>query len=125
MQESGENYLETIYILQQEGKDVHSVDVAKTLGFSRPSVSRAMGLLKEAQYIKVAKNGEISLTKTGLKRAEELFHKKEALTRFLMMTADISEETAEKDACKMGHFIQEETFQGILNFMKQVDEYEA
>lgn len=125
MQESGENYLETIYILQQEGKAVHSVDVAKTLGFSRPSVSRAMGLLKEAQYIKVAKNGEISLTKTGLKRAEELFHKKEALIRFLMMTADISEETAEKDACKMEHFIQEETFQGILNFMKQVDEYEA
>lgn len=125
MQESGENYLETIYVLQQEGNAVHSVDVAKALGFSKPSVSRAMGLLKDAQYIEIAKNGEISLTKTGLKKAKDLFHKKEALTRFLMMTADISEEAAEKDACKMEHFIQEETFQGIINFMKQVDEYEA
>ena len=125
MQESGEKYLETIYILKQEGNPVHSVDVAKALGYSKPSVSRAMGLLKGAQYIEIAKNGEISLTKTGLKKAKDLSHKKEALTRFLMMTADISEETAQKDASKMEHFIQEETFRGILNFMKQVDEYEG
>ncbi|MGN0132604.1 MAG: metal-dependent transcriptional regulator [Lachnospiraceae bacterium] len=125
MQESGENYLETIYLLQQAGNVVHSVDVAKALGFSKPSVSRAMGLLKDAHYIEVARNGEISLTKTGLKKAKDLSLKREALTRFLMMTADVSRETAEKDACKMEHFIQEETFQGVLKFMKQVDEYEA
>lgn len=124
MKESGENYLETIYLLQKEGNAVHSVDVAKTLGFSKPSVSRAMGLLKNAQYIEIAKNGEITLTKTGLKKAKELSQKHEAITRFLMMTADVSQETAEKDACKMEHFIQDETFKGILKFMKQVDEYE-
>ncbi len=125
MHESGENYLETIYLLQKDGGIVHSVDVAKALGFSKPSVSRAMGLLKNADYIEIAKNGEISLTKTGIKKAKDLSRKHEAITRFLMMTADISQETAEKDACKMEHFIQDETFKGILNFMKQVDEYEV
>lgn len=125
MHESGENYLETIYLLQKEGNIVHSVDVAKALGFSKPSVSRAMGLLKNANYIEIAKNGEISLTKSGLKKAKDLSQKHEAITRFLMMTADVSQEIAEKDACRMEHFIQDETFKGILNFMKQVDEYEA
>lgn len=125
MQESGENYLETIYLLQQEKQTVHSVDVAKALGFSKPSVSRAMGLLKDAQYIDIARGGELSLTKSGLAKAEDIAAKHDALTRFFMMTADVEQDVAEKDACRMEHFIQEKTFQGILNFMKQVDEYQG
>lgn len=124
MKESGGNYLETIYLLQSEGKAVHSVDVAKALGFSKPSVSRAMGLLKEAQYIEIAQNGVITLTKTGQKKAKELTEKSDVITRFLMMTADVDQEVAEKEASKMKHFIQNETFKGIKNFMKQVEEYE-
>ena len=124
-QESAENYLETIYLLQKEGNVVHSVDVARALGFSKPSVSRAMGLLKDTKLIEIPQNGEISLTKAGLTKAEELWQKRRELTRFLMMTADVSEQAAEKEACRMAHFIQEETYRGILNFMKQVDECEA
>ncbi len=124
MQESGGNYLETIYLLQKEGKDVHSVDVAKALGFSKPSVSRAMGLLKDAEYIEVAKNGVITLTKSGQKKAKELSDKEDLIVKFLMMTTDVKQEVAEKEASKMKHFIQNETVKGIKSFIKQVEEYE-
>lgn len=124
MNASGGNYLETIYRLGKENKTVRSIDVAKALKVSKPSVSRAMGLLKDAGYIEIPQSGEISFTKAGLKKAEDLVKKHESIVRFLMMTADVSQETAEKDAYEMKHFIQEETFQGILKFMKQVDEYE-
>lgn len=124
MNVSGETYLETIYRLGKEKETVRSVDVARALNVSKPSVSRAMGLLKDAGYIEIPKGGEISFTKAGLKKAEDLVKKHENIVRFLMMTADISQETAEKDAENMKHFIQEETFKGILKFMKQVDEYE-
>ena len=124
MSVSGENYLETIYRLGKENKTVRSIDVARALEVSKPSVSRAMGLLKDAGYIEIPQSGEISFTKTGLKKAEDLVKKHENIVRFLMMTADVSQETAEKDADNIKHFIQEETFKGIMNFMKQVDEYE-
>lgn len=124
MNVSGENYLETIYRLGKENKVVRSIDVARALNVSKPSVSRAMGLLKNAGYIEIPGSGEISFTKAGLKKAEDLVKKHESIVRFLMMTADVSRETAEKDAGNMKHFVQEETFKGILKFMKQVDEYE-
>lgn len=124
MQESGENYLKTIYLLHNEGGAVHSVDIARTLNFSKPSVSRAMGLLKDRKFIEIAKNGEITLTAAGRKKAKAIVDKQEALTRFFMMTADVPEEVAVQEACKMEHFIQDETYRGICNFMKQVDEYQ-
>lgn len=124
MQESGENYLKTIYLLQNETGTLHSVDVARALNFSKPSVSRAMGLLKDEKYIEIAKNGEITLTVAGRKKAKDIVEKQEALTRFFMMTADVSEEVAAQEACKMEHFIQEKTYRGICHFMKQVDEYQ-
>ncbi len=123
MQESRENYLETIYMLGKEKTAVHAIDVARTLGFSKPSVSRAMGLLKEDGYIEITSGSEIVLTKNGKKLAEAIAKKHEILTRFLMMTADVPEEIAEQDACHMEHFIQDETLAGIQNFMKQVEEY--
>ena len=120
MQQSGRTYLETIYLLKRENGRVKSIDVA--LGFSKPSVSRAMGKLKAEGYLEVGEKGELILTKEGNKIAKELVEKQETLTQFLMMTADVDQETAEDDARKMMHFISKKSFQGIRNFIKQVEE---
>lgn len=122
MQQSGQTYLETIYLLKRENGHVKSIDVAKALGFSKPSVSRAMGKLKAEGYLEVGEKGELILTKEGNKIAKELVEKQETLTQFLMMTADVDQETAEDDARKMMHFISKKSFQGIRNFIKQVEE---
>lgn len=121
MKESGKNYLLTIYRLQQAGITVHSIDVAKALDFSKPSVSRAMGLLKDAQFIEIAKGGAITLTKTGLKTAKELEERTDVLTKFLLMTADTDTETAVVDAGKMAFTIQDATYKGICKFIKEVE----
>ena len=122
MQQSGQPYLETIYLLKRENGHVKSIDVAKALGFSKPSVSRAMGKLKAEGYLEVGEKGELVLTKEGNKIAKDLVEKQETLTQFLMMTADVDQETAEDDARKMMHFISKKSFQGIRNFIKQVEE---
>ena len=98
MQESGQNYLETIYLLQRENGQVRSIDVAKALSFSKPSVSRAMGKLKEAGYLEIQDGGKLVLTKEGNKLAKNLVDRQETMTQFLMMTADVDVETAEEDA---------------------------
>ena len=121
MKESGKNYLLTIYRLQQSGMSVHSIDVAKALDFSKPSVSRAMGLLKDAQFIEIAKGGAITLTKTGLKTAKELEERTDVLTKFLLMTADTDTETAVVDAGKMAFTIQDATYKGICKFINEVE----
>lgn len=100
MQQSGQTYLETIYLLKRENGRVKSIDVAKALDFSKPSVSRAMGKLKAEGYLEVGEKGELVLTKEGNKIAKELVEKQETLTQFLMMTADVDQETAEDDARK-------------------------
>ena len=105
MQQSGQTYLETIYLLKRENGHVKSIDVAKALGFSKPSVSRAMGKLKAEGYLEVGEKGELVLTKEGNKIAKDLVEKQETLTQFLMMTADVDQETAEDDARKMMHFM--------------------
>ena len=105
MQQSGQTYLETIYLLKRENGHVKSIDVAKALGFSKPSVSRAMGKLKAERYLEVGEKGELVLTKEGNKIAKDLVEKQETLTQFLMMTADVDQETAEDDARKMMHSV--------------------
>ncbi len=122
MQESGQNYLETIYLLQRENGQVRSIDVARALSFSKPSVSRAMGKLKEAGYLEMKEGGKLVLTKQGNKLAGKLVDRQETITQFLMMTTDVDQETAEEDAKKMMHFLSEKTFQGIKAFIKQVEE---
>ena len=122
MHESGENYLETILILKERKGTVRSIDIARELNFSKPSVSRAMGKLKAEGYLEVGEKGELVLTKEGNKIAKDLVEKQETLTQFLMMTADVDQETAEDDARKMMHFISKKSFQGIRNFIKQVEE---
>lgn len=123
MQESGENYLETIFLLQRENGKVRSVDVARTLGYSKPSVSRAMGLLKKQGMIEMVSGEGIRLTKEGMQNAKNMVDKHETITQFLMMTTDVDAETAQEDAARMRYFINDKTYAGIRNFIKQVEEY--
>lgn len=119
MYESGENYLETILRLQQRNGYVRSIDIARELEFSKPSVSRAVGLLKESGYITVEKDEGILLTDKGRKKAEAIYERHRLLTEFLIKTANVEEKTAEEDACRMEHIISDKTFQGIKEFLKR------
>ena len=117
LQESGEMYLETIYILIKEKKDVHAIDVSEHLGYSKPSVSRAMGILKKGGYIIVDEYGHIRLTHEGLKIAESMYEKHTLLTRFLMKLG-VDEKTATEDACKIEHAISDASFEAIKKHVK-------
>lgn len=119
MHESGEDYLETIYILKKRNGSVRSVDVANELNFSRPSVSRAVGILKEDGYLAVEEDGELVLTKLGLEKAKSVYDRHTNLTKFLMLTAGVDEETAETDACRIEHIISADTFAGIKKYIKE------
>lgn len=119
MLESGEDYIETIYRLKKKNGVVYSIDVARELGFSRPSVSRAMGILREEEYITMDEVGkEINLTDKGRKRAVEIYDRHKTLTSFLQKTAKVSAKVAEADACRIEHIISPSTFKGIKSFMK-------
>lgn len=119
MHESGEDYIETIYLLKKKKGLVRSIDVANELGFSRPSVSRAMGILKENGLITVERDGELVLTEEGLKTAKAVYEKHKNLTTFLMMTTGVNETVAENDACRIEHIISPETFRGIKKYIKE------
>ncbi len=119
MHESGEDYLETIYTLKKKNGSVRSIDVAQELGFSRPSVSRAVGILKEGGYLIMHDDGELELTDEGTKKAKAVYERHTNLTKFLMMTAKVDAKTAETDACRIEHIISPETFKGIKKFMKE------
>lgn len=110
--ESREDYLETILILEREKGFVRSVDVAERMGFSKPSVSRATGLLREASLITMEKDGQIHLTEAGRAFANQIYERHCTLKNFLVQLG-VSEETAEQDACRVEHFISEETFEKI------------
>ncbi len=119
MHESGEDYIETIYLLKKRNGSVRSIDVANELNFSRPSVSRAVGILKDNGLIKVEDDGELVLTEEGLKTAKHVYEKHTNLTKFLMMTAGVNETIAETDACRIEHIISPETFKGIKKYVKE------
>lgn len=110
--ESGENYLEAIYILENKLGSVRSIDVANHLGFSKPSISRAMGILKKSGYIIIDENGIIKFTELGRETAEKVFTRHTILCDFLM-SIGVSAETADTDACRIEHVISEETFEAI------------
>ena len=112
IQESGEMYLETIHVLLKEKKYVRSVDVAEYMGYSKPSISRAMGLLKNGGFIEIAPDGAITLTDTGLAVAEKIYERHTLLTQ-LLMTLGVSEATALEDACRLEHAISDESFEAI------------
>lgn len=119
MQESGENYLETILMLKERRGTVRSIDVARELNFSKPSVSRAMGILRENGFITMEGSGEIKLTETGRAKAEEIYGRHRLLTAFLQEVAGVSDEMAEENACRMEHILDQEVVDGISQYMRQ------
>lgn len=112
VKESGEMYLETILRLQKELSAVHSVDIAKALNVSKPSVSRAIQILLENDYITLGEHKTIFLSETGKQLATSIFERHEILKHFLI-SIGVPSETAETDACRMEHIISEETFEKI------------
>jgi len=117
IQESAENYLETIYTLQKRKGQVRSVDIAQDLGYSKPSVSRAMKLLRENAYIVVAEDGMITLTESGMAIAENIFERHTLLTQFLEGLG-VSHAVAFEDACRIEHVISQETFDRLKGFVE-------
>ena len=115
LQESGQMYLETIYVLQKKLDSVHSIDVAEHLGYSKPSVSRAVGILKKGGYITVDGEGHLWLTDEGLKVAEQLFERHTLLTR-LLVSLGVDEEIAADDACRIEHVISDTTFDAVKKY---------
>lgn len=112
MQESGEMYLETIHVLSLRSPHVHSVDVAEYMGFSKPSVSRAVGLLRENGYLTVDRAGCLSLTPAGRAIGAKIYERHTLLTEFLTRLG-VDKETAAEDACKMEHDISDASFAAI------------
>lgn len=112
LHESGEMYLETIYVLSQKSNAVRAIDISEHLGYSKPSVSRAMGILKSGGYITVDTDGHISLTEEGLKTASKTYERHEVLTQFFKLLG-VDEKTASEDACKIEHVISDETFKAL------------
>ena len=117
--ESGEMYLETIHILSLKGGHVRSLDVAEYMGFSKPSVSRAVGLLKSGGYIVVDEDGFITLTDVGHEVADKIYERHTVLTDFLS-SLGVNAETAAEDACKIEHDISDESFRAIKQLMKKI-----
>ena len=110
LHQSGEDYLEAILILRQEKGIVRSIDVAMRLGFSKPSISRAMSILKTNGYITMEKDGRLELTEAGERVAESIYERHRFLTRWLIRLG-VDPVTAEEDACKIEHNLSDETFQ--------------
>lgn len=112
LQESGEMYLETILVLSQKSNTVRAVDVCDEMGFSKPSVSRAMGLLKDGGFIDVGKGGAITLTADGKAVAEKIYERHTLLARVLM-DLGVDADRASEDACRIEHVISDATFDAI------------
>lgn len=119
LQESGEMYLEAIYVLSKSQSLVRSVDVSEYLGYSKPSVSRAVGLLKNGEYITVDADGGLVLTDSGREIAQKIFERHTLLSA-LLVKLGVSEETAAADACKLEHAISDESFQAIKRFTEKM-----
>ena len=122
LQESGEMYLETILRLTEKNKAVRSIDVGEYMGYSKPSVSRAIGLLKNGGYVTVDADGFLFLTEDGKEIAKKIYTRHTLLTEFLI-NIGVDEKTASEDACKIEHDISDSTFEAIRNIQnKKTDE---
>lgn len=116
LQESGEMYLESIYVLSKERSGVHSIDISEYMGYSKPSVSRAVGLLKKGGYIQIDEDNHITLTDSGLEIAEKIYERHTLLTDMLVYLG-VPVEIASRDACKMEHGISDESLEAIRKHM--------
>ena len=119
LQESGEMYLETIYVLSKTISGVHSVDISEHMGYSKPSVSRAVNLLKTGGYITIDEDNHITLTETGLEIAEKIYNRHIVLSKMLMALG-VPEEIAAEDACRMEHTISDESFEAIRRHVERI-----
>ena len=117
IQESGEMYLETIHVLLKKNGHVRSIDVSEHMGYSKPSVSRAVGILKKGGYILVDKDGFITLTDTGRAVAEKIFARHTLISN-LLIRLGVSPEVAADDACKIEHAISDESFEALKRYME-------
>ena len=115
--ESGEMYLETILILSQKLNAVRSIDVAEHMSYSKPSVSRAMSILKKGGYIEIDTLGHITLTESGKEVAERIYERHRILSEILMRLG-VDEKTATEDACKMEHYISDTSFAAIKEHLR-------
>ena len=118
--ESGEMYLEAILVLTRKNGYVRSIDVSDYLGYSKPSVSRAMGILRQGEYIVVESDGAITLTESGRSIAEKIYERHTLLTE-LLIRMGVTPETAAADACKLEHAISDESFQAIKRFAAEME----
>lgn len=118
LKESGEMYLETIYILSKQKGFVRAIDVGAELGYSKPSVSRAMGILRDGGYINVGQDGGIKLTEAGLEVAERTYERHTVLSA-LFLKLGVDEETAVNDACKIEHVISSTTFTALKRHLNE------
>ena len=116
LKESGEMYLETIYVLSKKTGYVRSIDVCEKMGYSKPSVSRAVGLLKEGGYLTVGNDGSLVLTDTGREVAEKTYERHTILSEFFEMIG-VDSDVAAADACKIEHVISDETFFALKRFL--------
>lgn len=119
MYESGEDYLEAILVLKNKNGFVRSVDIAKHLGYSKPSISRAMGILEKDGYIEFGLGNMINLTKSGEEKANDVYNRHQLLTKFLKKITGVSEEQAEQNACRVEHVIDVDIVLGIEKWMKK------
>jgi len=112
LQESGEMYLETIYLLSKGGRNVRAIDVGEYMGYSKPSVSRAVGILKKGGYVVTNEEGYLVLTEEGRRVAAKTYERHEVLTK-IFVGLGVSEEVASEDACRIEHIISDETFAAL------------
>lgn len=119
LHESAEMYLETIYQLSRERAFVRSIDIAEAMGYSKPSISRAVGLLKKGGYLLVDKEGFLTLTDAGLQVAQKIYERHTVLTKALVLLG-VNEETAAEDACRIEHVVSDKTFHAIKEHMDQM-----
>ncbi len=118
--ESGEMYLETILLLTKKNPYVRSLDVAEEMNYSKPSVSRAMNILKENKYISIDKNGHIKLLKKGLDLATKIYDRHVVVTNCLVKLG-VNEKQAETDACKIEHVLSDESFEAIKKYIAKIE----
>ena len=118
IQESGEMYLETIYVLSQKSASVRAIDVGESLGFSKPSVSRAIGLLKKDELVTTDELGYLKLTEEGERRAKQIYERHTILTD-LFIRLGVDEKTAADDACRIEHYISDETFRAVKDHLSR------
>ena len=118
LHESGQMYLEAIYILSSRSPHVRAIDVGEHLGYSKPSVSRAMSILKRDGYVSADENGCLRLTEEGQRVAETMYKRHTVLTK-LLTELGVDEETASEDACRIEHVISERSFEAVLRHLKQ------